>query len=404
MRISTSMISQNSLNLMMQSQTNLAKTQNEMSTGVRVSKPSDDPVAAVKLLQLQQAKSANTQYGTNITAATTRLNQEEQGLSDAQAIMQRVHELTITANSSTNSAADLKSIATELTQLNQQLADVANRKDVNGEYLFAGLSTATQPFVRNGSNAMTYAGDSATRTLQVGASQFVRDGDSGSTIFMNIPQGNGTFVLDAGNGNTGTGVISGSMQNSTQWVPGNYTLSFTSPTDWQITDGTVDVNGNPTVVTSGSNYVSGTAITFNGAQIAVDGTPAAGDSFSVNQSSSENVFTTIDSLISSLNAAQDSPAAQAQFQNQVSKALQQFDQVETNFSNVRTSVGTRSAMLDAVESTREDSAVQITDSIKDVAGADITEATVNLAQQTVALQAAQQAYVKIAQLSLFNYL
>src|SRR5690242_15620935 len=122
MRISTSMIHSNAVSAMMKRQSDLSKTQNEVASGLRVQKPSDDPVAAVKLLQLQQAKSASTQFGTNISAATTRLEQEEQALADSQGILQRVHELTVQANSSAMSQSDRLSIATELTELNKQLA------------------------------------------------------------------------------------------------------------------------------------------------------------------------------------------------------------------------------------------------------------------------------------------
>jgi flagellar hook-associated protein 3 FlgL len=398
MRISTSMMHQSAVNAMLKRQSEVSKTQSQMDSGMRVQKPSDDPVAAVKLLQLQQAKAANTQFGTNITAATTRLTQEEQALADSQSIMDRVHVLTLQANSSATSQSDRQSISTELTELSKQLAAVANRKDANGEFLFSGLSSGTQPFARDGSNVMAYAGDAGVRNVQIGAAQFVQDSDSGLNVFGSVVQGNGTFVLNNTSTNTGSGVITGSVQNSSNWVPGDYTLSFTSPTTWQITDSSA------AVVTSGSNYVAGTAIAFNGVQVSVSGTPASGDSFSVAQSHTESVFATLDSLIGAMALSQEGPTNQAKFQNQINKALQQLDQTETHFSNIRTSVGSRLSMLDNVESTRQDSSLQIDTSIVDVGGADPIATISLLTQQTQALQAAQQSYVKIAQLSLFNYL
>jgi flagellar hook-associated protein 3 FlgL len=388
----------NAVNLMMKNQAAVDKTRNEVSSGLRVEKPSDDPVAAVKIMQLQQAKAANTQFGTNISSATTRLEQEEQALSDSQNILQRVHELAVKANSSALSSTDRQSIATELKELNKQLADVGNRKDSNGEFLFSGLSSATQPFSRNASNQMTYAGDAGTRGVQIGAAQYVQDGDSGLNTFVNVPQGNGTFVLNSGSTNAGTGVISGSLQNTASWVPDDYTLTFTSPTAWTVT------NSASTVVTSGTNYVAGTAIAFNGIQVSIAGTPATGDNFAIAQSRTEDVFKTIDSLVSSMAIGQSNDASKAQFQNQLNQVLQQLDQTESHLSNVRTSVGARLSMLTNVESTRQDASLQIDDSVGKIAGADFTEASSRLAQQLVGLQAAQQSYVKVAQLSLFNYL
>ncbi len=397
MRISTSMMHGNALGAMMQRQVDVSRTQTEVASGLRVQKPSDDPVAAVKIMQLAQSKSANTQYGTNISATTTRLEQEEQALADSESILQRVHELAVQSNSSALSYADRQSIVTELGELNKQLLDVANRKDANNEFLFSGLS-GTQPFMRNASNSVSYAGDDATRSLQIGDSQYIQYGNSGLQVFMNVPQGNGTFVTGATSTNAGTGVISGSVQNAAAWVPDDYKLTFTSATDWQVTDST------SAVVSSGSGYVAGTAIAFNGIQVAVSGAPSAGDSFSIARSRKEDIFTTIDSLASAVKAVMSNPADQTQFQNRINSSLLQLDQAETSLLNVRTSVGARMSLLQSVESTRQDTVAQIDSSVSGLRDSDYAESVSRLTQQTTALQAAQQSYMKIAQLSLFNYL
>ena len=397
MRISTSMMHGNALGAMMQRQVDVSRTQTEVASGLKVQKPSDDPVAAVKLMQLAQAKSANTQYGTNISSTTTRLEQEEQALADSESILQRVHELAVQSNSSALSYADRQSIVTELGSLNNQLLDVANRKDANNEFLFSGLS-GTQPFMRDASNSVSYAGDDATRSLQIGDSQYIQYGNSGLQVFMNVPQGNGTFVTGATSTNAGTGVISGSVQNAAAWVPDDYKLTFTSATDWQVTDST------SAVVSSGSGYVAGTAIAFNGIQVAVSGAPSAGDSFSIARSRKEDIFTTIDSLASAVKAVMSNPADQAQFQNRINGSLLQLDQAETSLLNVRTSVGARMSLLQSVESTRQDTVAQIDSSVSGLRDSDYAESVSRLTQQTTALQAAQQSYMKIAQLSLFNYL
>ena len=397
MRISTSMMHGNALGAMMQRQVDVSRTQTEVASGLRVQKPSDDPVAAVKIMQLAQSKSANTQYGTNISATMTRLEQEEQALADSESILQRVHELAVQSNSSALSYADRQSIVTELGELNKQLLDVANRKDANNEFLFSGLS-GTQPFMRNASNSVSYAGDDATRSLQIGDSQYIQYGNSGLQVFMNVPQGNGTFVTGATSTNAGTGVISGSVQNAAAWVPDDYKLTFTSATDWQVTD------SNSAVVSSGSGYVAGTAIAFNGIQVAVSGAPSAGDSFSIARSRKEDIFTTIDSLASAVKAVMSNPADQAQFQNRINSSLLQLDQAETSLLNVRTSVGARMSLLQSVESTRQDTVAQIDSSVSGLRDSDYAESVSRLTQQTTALQAAQQSYMKIAQLSLFNYL
>ncbi len=398
MRISTSMIHTNAVNALLKRQANLSRTQSEVASGLRVQKPSDDPVAAVKILQLEQQKSANAQFGANIAAASTRLEQEEQALTDSTRLLQRVAELAVQANSSALSQFDRQSIATELTALNSQLTDIANRKDANDEFLFSGLSAGIKPFSRDASNNVSYAGDAGVREVQIGAAQYVQDGDSGQAVFMNIAQGNGTFSLSATTGNTGTGVIAGAVTNPGNWVPDDYMLTFTSPTAWQVTDSSA------AVVASGAGYVAGTAIAFNGVQVSVTGAAAAGDSFAIEQSRSEDVFTTIDELISSLSSGATTDAAKAAFQNRFNTVMQQLDTTETHILNARTSVGARLSMLQIVESTREDSALRLETSLSAVQSSDYTEAVSRLSLQAIGLQAAQQSYVKIANLSLFNYL
>lgn len=394
MRISTSMMHSNALNALMKRQSELSKTQNEVASGVRVSKPSDDPAAAVRILQLEQAQAASTQYGENISAANTSLQLEEQALADIQNVIQRVYELAIQANSSALSDSDREAISTELEGLNEELMDIANRKDSSGEYLFAGYASATQPFARDSSGNVAYSGASLVRSLQVSSSQYVEQGDAGDSVFMGVPQGNGLFVTSASATNTGTGVISGTILNRSDWDSGNYTLTFTSATQWEI----------DTVPVTTGTYTEGAAIDFNGAQITLTGEPASGDSFGIASSGTEDIFTTLDNLRAALDGALDTDAQKAQFQNQINAALTQLDQAEAHVLSVRTSVGVRMSTLETVDSTREDTLANITNSLSGLRDSDYAEAVSRLSQQYVGLEAAQQSYAKIAQLSLFDYL
>lgn len=396
MRISTAQIHGNALNAMMKRQTEMSKTQTEVSSGLRVAKPSDDPVAMTRILQLEQQQAATTQFGSNSAAATNRLNLEEQALADTETAIQRIYELTVQANSASLSDSDRQSIATELTELKSQLMDIANRKDTNDEYLFSGYASATQPFTLDSSGNVAYSGASATRQLQVSSSQYVTDGDTGSSVFMNIPSGNGVFALSAASTNAGSGVIGGSITNRSAWVADDYTLSFTGG-NWTVSD------SGGTVVGTGA-YTAGAAINFNGVQLTVTGTPADGDSFTIADSDNQDIFTTVDKLIAAVGAAQDTEAQKAQYQNAISATLTQLDQAETHVLSVRTSVGVRLSSLESTDTTREDTLANITTSLSGLRDSDYAEAVSRLSQQYVGLQAAQQSYAKIAQLSLFSYL
>jgi flagellar hook-associated protein 3 FlgL len=402
MRLSTQSYYSRSISAMLDQQSALSKIQNQVASGKRISTPADDPIAAVHVLELERSKQEYSQYEKNSSLARNRLSLEENSMADAGTVLQRVRELVLQAsNIGTLNDRDRESIAVELASRLEQMQDIANRKDGNGEYLFSGFSTLTQPFAGASSGNVVYAGDQGARLLQVGPTQRIADSHSGFDVFMNISEGNGTFTTSVNAANTGSGAISvGSVTDPNAWVPDNYTVTFTSATDYEITD-----SATPTanVVASG-NYTSGSTIGFNGVQFVVTGTPATGDTFSVSQSRNEDVFTTIDRVVDALRSSGGTPAANAKLASTLEKSLQQIDQASDHFLGVRSQVGSRLSALDTADSSREDLNIDIDSALSDLRDLDYAEALARMNQQLVGLQAAQMSYSQISQLSLFNYL
>src|SRR6185295_4301604 len=146
MRISTAGIHNSALTQMMSKSSALAKTQNQIASGTRILTPADDPIGAAQALELDRALAESEQHAKNITAATNRLSFEEQTLGDVTSLLQRIRDLTVEANNPTLDDSARKSIMSEVQVRFSDLVDIANRKDTNGEYLFAGFSTQTRPF------------------------------------------------------------------------------------------------------------------------------------------------------------------------------------------------------------------------------------------------------------------
>jgi flagellar hook-associated protein 3 FlgL len=399
MRISTSQIHTAALLSMQSAQTRLAKTQDQLATGKRVQTPADDPIAAVRILEVERAKAQSTQYGNNSDIAKNRLGLEEQALSDSTNTLNRIRELMLqAANTGTLSDSDRQSIATELTSRADELRDIANRQDGNGEYLFSGFSTQTRPFGRNAAGTVVYSGDQGSRVLQVGPSQRIADSDSGFSVFMDVPEGNGTFATSAAGGNTGTGVIDiGTVVSQASWVPDDYSINFTSATTYEVR------NSANVLVTSGT-HAPGTAIAFNGVQAAISGVPASGDRFTVEAAGSKDVFAVLDSVASRLTASTGSAAQRANFASFIGGALQQLDQSLTQVQSARSGVGARLSRLDTVDTARANYELELSSSLSDLQDLDYAEAVTRMNQQLVALQAAQASYARVAQLSLFDYL
>ncbi|HEY7641660.1 MAG TPA: flagellar hook-associated protein FlgL [Steroidobacteraceae bacterium] len=398
MRISTAGIHHAALTALLSQQSVLSQTQGQIASGKRVQTPADDPVAAVHIMELQRALSESDQFDRNADMAKSRLTLEEQALADANTLMQRVHELTVQGNNASVDPASRKMLATEVRSRLKELVDIANRRDANGEYLFSGFATLTQPFAQTGST-VSYFGDQGARALQIGQDQRVVDGHSGTDAFMAVTEGNGTFVTNATAGNTGNGVIAGgTLADPAQWVQGDYTLRFTSATgDYEIVDSAA------TVVATGT-YTQNSTISFNGANIDMTGMPAQNDSFSIARSRSEDMFTTLSNLAATLESSTATTADRAQFNSSMATALQQLDQASDHLLSVRAEVGTRLSSIDGAQEALADRKVELETTTSQLRDLDYAEAVSRMNQQLVGLQAAQASYSRIAQLSLFDYL
>jgi flagellar hook-associated protein 3 FlgL len=397
MRISTSTIQQGALDAMLRQQSQLARTQNEVATGRRIQTPADDPPAAARLAVLERGLAENARFGANSDIAINRLQYEEQAVSDATDTLQRMQELALQANNSLLDRDSRRMIGTELEALLQGLLDVANRQDAAGEFLFSGYSTKTRPFERE-SGGYSFRGDPGVRFVQIGPSQQIPDGHSGLDVFMRIREGNGTFVTDARTANAGTGVIAaGALLNRAAWVADDYTIAFTSSSDFEIRD------SSNALVTTGT-YASGSSIGFNGISVTISGAPQAGDTFEVNAAGTESLFETARALVDTVNAASDTPGARAQFASRMGTLIEQLTTGIDHLSGIRAEVGTRLGTIDSAANAREALEVEAQKVISELRDVDYAEAITRMNSQLVSLQAAQQSYTRLSNLSLFNYL
>jgi flagellar hook-associated protein 3 FlgL len=394
MRISTTTFHNDAVGQMDALQAALARTQQDLSTGLKVRTAADNPTGMAQVNQMNVEISASTQYVTNSNTVQTNLQLESQALSDATNLMQNANELAVEANNSALTAAQRQNIATELQQALQGLVAIANRTDSNGNYLFGGLANGTIPFTQSGST-VSYNGSATVIQVQIGENQSLSAGDTGATAFMNIPSGNGTFVTAAGAANTGTAAISpGTVKDLSQWVPDTYTLSFADPTDYQVTDS----SGN--VVASGT-YKDGDTISFNGAQVSVSGNPAAGDTFTISPAGTTSAFSALTNLINVLN----SPTANnGQLATAIGNSIAQIGNSITNFSNVSASVGARLNSITTAQTTAKSNQTSLSINISAITNTDYAAATTQLSTEELALQAAQESYASIAKLSLFQFL
>ncbi|MGH8506019.1 MAG: flagellar hook-associated protein FlgL [Stenotrophobium sp.] len=396
MRISTNSTTELAIVSINQQQTALAKLQTQISSGQKLQTAADDPAAWAQGMSLDQQISNISTYTTNVSTAQQRLGMEENALASSSNVLQSISELAIQANAATQSPQSLQAIASQMQQYYEQLQSYGNAQDGEGRYLFAGANSTSLPFTQ-GASGVNYNGDQNSRLLSIGPNRSIADGDNGANLFMANRSGNGTFELSAAASNAGTAQPATSqVLDPSLWDGGSYSISFNAG-NYQVKDSSNNVIG------SGA-YTSGNGIRFRGIEVSFSGQPADGDNFSVGASQQKDVFKTISDLIGLVKNPPTTAAGRAQFQTRMQGLQAELSNGLDQVVNVRATVGARLAALDDASNSLSSQLVSAKSTLSDVRDVDLAQASTELNQRTVTLQAVQLAYAKVQGLSLFQYL
>ncbi|PAK47138.1 flagellar hook-associated protein FlgL [Priestia megaterium] len=150
MRVTQGMLAANSLKQISNSYNKLETLQNQLSTGKKITRPSDDPVVATKGMAYRSNLSEVNQYKRNLTEAQSWFDSSESGLEQVNSILQRTKELVVQGLNGTNESDDRQAIAREIEQLKLDYMQVGNTQ-VAGNYIFNGVNVGTAPISENAS-------------------------------------------------------------------------------------------------------------------------------------------------------------------------------------------------------------------------------------------------------------
>ncbi|MCP4288155.1 MAG: flagellar hook-associated protein 3 [Gammaproteobacteria bacterium] len=408
-RISTMMITQRAVDAMLRQQSKVGNTQLQISTGRKIVTPSDDPAGMSRVLGLNQALETVQQYQSNIDRAVARLETEEGVLEGATNLLQRVSELTVQGNNDTLGKSDTVAIAAEVRQLLDQLYSMANTKDSNGEYIFAGYQSGSKPFTNPAIGSYVYNGDLGQRQLQISPDRQVADGDNGFELFVNVETAafakvtavdatdltaiaDGDITIDGGNGNGPVSIGA---------IPAAATAAERAR---QLEDAVNSINdrtGVRAAVNGGVlelSVVEGSGISV---ALGADAGPKSGLSTittattvtAATTTTPRNVFETLHQL-----------ATELENNRPVDRYIGDVHLALDSVINTRTSVGGRLNSIDEQHEVNADLELSLESHKSVEEDLDYAEAIARFERQMTALQAAQQSYVKIKGLSLFNYL
>ncbi len=181
MRITQGMIVGNFLNNLNSNYKSMDKTQEQLSTGKKIMRPSDDPVGVVSSLRLQTNLNETKKYLGNVTDASHWLDITDTALGQAGDILQRMRELTINGANDSLPQASRNALAQEVVQLREQLIQVANTTH-DGRFIFGGFQTTTAPFTGAG----IYTGDTGAINYEIGINMTIPLNITGDDAFINV--------------------------------------------------------------------------------------------------------------------------------------------------------------------------------------------------------------------------
>jgi flagellar hook-associated protein 3 FlgL len=191
MKVSTSMFFDKANAQLGSVQNSLAKTQQQLSSGKQITKPSDMPDKAALVTRLESEIARQNTYQGNIKAVEIRLTGEETALKNTSDVMIRMKELAMQAANDTLSAADRKTVSLELSELRNQALSLANSQDANGNYYFSGSRVSQLPFGPDAKGVVVYQGDQARMVINVGDNRRMNLNLPGSDAFSNVVRDDG---------------------------------------------------------------------------------------------------------------------------------------------------------------------------------------------------------------------
>lgn len=408
MRISTQTLYAQSMRSMNQQQAELSHVGQQIASGQRVMRPSDDPQAASRAVQVSQAQAITSQYTDSRVSARNALSMEESVLNSVGNAVSSAKTLMLEAANGTLTNADRASIASQLQGVYETVLGQANATDGNGRYLFGGYQDKSVPFVMSG-GAVTYTvidpNQDTSRQQQIDASRLMDVSDTGSTVFQGTRGATG-FMAVAASGNTGSVTFKGrpNVVNSSDpnfGTPFKIAFSVTAGVaTYEIQD------GSGSVLQAAQPYQSGQAIQYGGLSLSLSGTPANGDAIAVDQAQNFNtdLFKTFEKALAILKQPADTPAQQAALQNTLGNAMTEFDGSLDNVLMVRASVGSRLNELDVIDKVASNRQLNYAQTKSDLVDLDYNSAISEYSLRNVGLQAAQKAFVSMKQMNLFDLL
>ena len=396
MRIATFNAFEAGIDMLQKRQSELAQSQERLTSGKRVAKASDDPAAAARA---ERALAGELRADTSqraVEASRNAMSLTETALGDADDLLQQAREALVASGNASYSDAERSALAQKLKGIRDQLLSVANRSDGAGNYLFAGQGTTVAPFL-DGPGGVSYqavAGQQrtdATTNLPLSL--------DGQAMWLQARTGNGVFETSAAAGVTGAWIDNGQVVDPSAVTGSTYTLQFTAGAGG--TTYAVLKDGLPTAVTA-APYRAGQDIIVDGMSMKVSGAPATGDTFTIAPSTStQSVFDVLDRAVIQLGTA---GRTNAQIQQANTDNLRDIDSTMNYLQGARAVAGEALARVDNETGRLADQKLSAQTERTAAQDLDMVDAISKFQNQQTGYDAALKSYSMVQRMTLFQYL
>lgn len=406
MRISTNQLFDRSIQHILDNQGDLSDIQRQLATGKKILRPSDDPVGAAQVMRLTEELERIDQYKTNNTLLKNSLTQEEAILQSVTDSVLRARQLTVQAGSGINDDQDRQALGVEIGQIRDQVFDLMNARNADGEYIFAGNQSDSPAFIFDPNavgNHYIFQGDTGQNKMQLSNTVTVASGDSGFGVFENV-----LARLDADiTGGTAASSLRITQQGAFDTFHQN-NYDAVAPAN-NVYTGTINgvtnqidfINAGTLLPAGSASFVSGEPFTFNGMEMTVTGVAGETVEFTLQQPEKKNLAQTLDDLFVALN---DSNISDGAYVEAIDNALIGIDNGFDSVSNANAAIGGRLNVAESIEQSNLDLEIANKEARSEIEDVDYAEAVSELSKQETSLQAAQATFSRVTQLSLFDFI
>lgn len=414
MRISTSEFLLGGLPELLAQQSNVNQLNREAASGQTLLDATSDPAGAGLVLQTT-GQIHHLAYDTaNANAGAQSIQTALAALQQVTAVIGQLRQTAVAGANAATTADQRRALVPTAQSALAQLIQLANTQGANGAYLFGGSQVNAPPFVTGGDGRVAFTGDAGSNAVEIAPGLSVPVTASGQAIFDAVPAGDDGAVATADSGNTGSAIAVVNVSSLTEAAAARlagtqYAVSFTTAPDGSLAYSVASGTGVPGsagftassgAVASGS-YTAGSDLQFAGLDVAIKGAPNGGDGFVVATGASSSLFQTVSDLIGGLGAS-------ATGQSASSSALQQIENVIGNLDNAENAVLTAEAGLGAglseiqsIQGQDQTDTVNAQAQLSNLQSANLPQVLANYSAGVTALQAAELAFGKIQNLTLF---